>query len=105
MFLSMIRFIWRAAHRDHNRYRLEADPRAAKQMREVKYSILHSLTVTGSSLKNEIQASGQLFDSEKISLRPNPVLENEVGAAKRRQLHFSRGKCGVNSSLLAETKS
>ena len=31
--------------------------------------------------------------------------KNEVGAASRRQLHFSGGKGGVNSSLLAETES
>ena len=57
-------------------------------MREVKYSILHSITITGSLWKSAIQASGQLLDSEQISLRPNVVRDNDVGAASRRQLHF-----------------
>ena len=38
--------------------------------------------------ENEIQASGQPLHSGKISLRPNLVRDNEVGAASRRQFHF-----------------
>ena len=81
-------FIWGAAQGDHKRDRLEADPRAVKQMREVKYSILHSLTVTGSLWKMKSKRRDNFWTVNKISLRPNVVRDNEVGAASRRQLHF-----------------